>query len=163
MDVGRRPRALPAPGDLKLSLIAADHDGWILLDGRVLARTAYPRLYAALGTRYGAGDGRTTFGIPDARDGFLCAAGAKRALGATGGADSLVLGLDQIPAHSHGYARPSAKPATLKVTLGLAALSTVGDLASADATTAEAGAAAPKPIPTVPPFLAVNAFVYAGM
>lgn len=160
---GGRYRALPAPGDLKLSLIAADHDGWILLDGRLLARATYPRLYAALGVRYGAGDGRTTFGIPDARDGFLCAAGTSRTLGATGGAESHTLGLDQIPAHSHAYSRAGAKPATLKVTVGLAALSTVGDLAAADAATADAGSPKPKPIPTVPPFLAVNAFVYAGM
>lgn len=160
---GGRYRALPSPGDLKLSLIAADHDGWILLDGRLLARSAYLRLFAALGVRYGAGDGRTTFGIPDARDGFLCAAGASRVLGAKGGAESHTLALDQLPAHSHGYSRPSAKAATLKVTVGLAALSTVGDLAAAEATTTATGEAAPKPIPTVPPYLAVNAFVYAGL
>ena len=38
--------------------------GWLVCDGTALSRTAFPALYAALGTRYGAGDGATTFNIP---------------------------------------------------------------------------------------------------
>ncbi len=163
MDLGRRPRALPAPGDLKLSLIAADHDGWLLLDGRKLSRTTYARLFAALGTRFGAGDGTTTFGLPDARDGFLCAAGAARQLGTAGGAASHTLALDEVPEHKHGVVRPAARSAALKVTAGLLSVTTVSDLSTQDGETSPAGAAKPKPIPTVPPYLAVSLFVYAGM
>lgn len=44
--------------------------GWVIRDGAALSRAAYPALYAVLGTRYGAGDGFTTFNVPDDRGGF---------------------------------------------------------------------------------------------
>lgn len=41
--------------------------GWLPCQGQTLARAAYPLLFAALGTAYGAGDGATTFSLPDLR------------------------------------------------------------------------------------------------
>lgn len=38
--------------------------GWLLCDGSSVSRTDYPELYAAIGTTYGSGDGRTTFNLP---------------------------------------------------------------------------------------------------
>src|SRR5262252_8056489 len=35
--------------------------------GQNVSRTTYPELFAAYGTLYGAGDGLTTFGVPDLR------------------------------------------------------------------------------------------------
>jgi microcystin-dependent protein len=40
---------------------------WLLEDGRAISRTTYAALFTALGTTYGAGDGSTTFNIPDSR------------------------------------------------------------------------------------------------
>jgi microcystin-dependent protein len=40
-------------------------DGWIECNGTLLRRTTYSRLFAAIGTTYGEGDGSTTFKIPD--------------------------------------------------------------------------------------------------
>ncbi len=40
-------------------------DGAIVLNGAELSRTEYPDLFAVLGTTYGAGDGSTTFTLPD--------------------------------------------------------------------------------------------------
>lgn len=40
-------------------------DGWILCDGRALIRADYVELFAVIGTKYGVGDGSTTFNIPD--------------------------------------------------------------------------------------------------
>jgi microcystin-dependent protein len=40
---------------------------WLLCDGRALSRTTYAALFTSLGTAYGAGDGSTTFAIPDCR------------------------------------------------------------------------------------------------
>lgn len=54
-------------GDLKLSALTADHGGWLLCDGSAVSRTTYAALFAALGTAFGAGDGSTTFHLPDAR------------------------------------------------------------------------------------------------
>jgi microcystin-dependent protein len=45
--------------------------GWILCDGRAVSRTAYARLFAAIGTSWGNGDGSTTFNVPDTRGLFL--------------------------------------------------------------------------------------------
>lgn len=39
-------------------------DGWLICDGRLVSRTTYSQLFAAIGTVWGAGDGSTTFRLP---------------------------------------------------------------------------------------------------
>lgn len=39
--------------------------GYLLCDGSAVSRTMFPDLYDAIGTTYGAGDGSTTFNVPD--------------------------------------------------------------------------------------------------
>jgi microcystin-dependent protein len=41
--------------------------GYVLANGQALSRITYPALFAVLGTKYGAGDGSTTFLVPDMR------------------------------------------------------------------------------------------------
>ena len=41
--------------------------GWLLCDGSAISRTTYSLLFTAIGTSYGAGDGSTTFNLPDLR------------------------------------------------------------------------------------------------
>ena len=41
--------------------------GWFLCNGQLLNRTTYAALFAIIGTYYGAGDGATTFAVPDLR------------------------------------------------------------------------------------------------
>ena len=43
----------------------------LVANGAIVSRTTYARLFAAIGTRYGAGDGATTFQIPDWRGLFF--------------------------------------------------------------------------------------------
>ena len=45
--------------------------GWLKANGAAVSRTSYASLYAAIGTRFGAGDGKTTFNLPDLRGEFL--------------------------------------------------------------------------------------------
>ena len=45
--------------------------GWHLCDGAALSRATYPSLFAVIGTLHGAGDGTTTFNVPDYRGRFL--------------------------------------------------------------------------------------------
>ena len=40
--------------------------GWLLCDGSAVSRTTYYALFQAIGTGWGAGDGSTTFNLPDA-------------------------------------------------------------------------------------------------
>lgn len=42
-------------------------EGWLLCHGQAVDRTTYAGLFASLGTTYGAGDGSTTFNLPDLR------------------------------------------------------------------------------------------------
>jgi microcystin-dependent protein len=41
--------------------------GWLLCDGAAVSRTTYAALFTTLSTTYGAGDGTTTFNLPDLR------------------------------------------------------------------------------------------------
>jgi hypothetical protein len=45
--------------------------GWLMCTGQVVSRTTYAALFAAIGTTYGAGDGTTTFKLPDLRGEFI--------------------------------------------------------------------------------------------
>ncbi len=45
--------------------------GWLHANGTTLSRTTYSDLFAAIGTTFGAGDGSTTFNIPDLRGEFI--------------------------------------------------------------------------------------------
>ena len=38
---------------------------WLLCDGRAVKRKDYPYLYQVIGTKYGSGDGSTTFNLPN--------------------------------------------------------------------------------------------------
>lgn len=45
--------------------------GWLLCDGSAVSRTTYANLFAIIGTNFGAGDGTTTFNLPDLRGRFV--------------------------------------------------------------------------------------------
>lgn len=46
-------------------------DGWLECNGAAVSRTTYADLFAELGTENGAGDGSTTFNLPDLRGEFI--------------------------------------------------------------------------------------------
>lgn len=46
-------------------------DGWLKANGATISRTSYAALFARIGTTYGAGDGATTFKLPDLRGEFI--------------------------------------------------------------------------------------------
>jgi microcystin-dependent protein len=58
-------------GDVKASARSAAAPGWLLCDGTAVARSKYPALFDAIGTTFGAGDGSTTFNLPDLRGEFI--------------------------------------------------------------------------------------------
>ena len=82
--------------------------GWLLCNGTNVSRTTYAELFDVIGTTYGAGDGSTTFTIPDLRDRFPVGAGTTYALNDKGGANSVTLTKEQsgLPAHGHGFTQP---------------------------------------------------------
>jgi len=58
----------PETGEIKPFAGATAPPGYLLCAGQTVSRTAYAGLFAVLGTTYGAGDGSTTFSLPDLRD-----------------------------------------------------------------------------------------------
>ena len=71
--------------------------GWLLCDGTAVSRTTYYALFQAIGTVWGAGNGSTTFNVPDMREASPYGAGTYSAVtGTTHGAitahDALALG-----------------------------------------------------------------------
>ena len=53
--------------------------GTLVCNGGAVSRTAYAELFAVLGTKYGAGDGSTTFNLPDLRGRFVRGTGGNAA------------------------------------------------------------------------------------
>jgi hypothetical protein len=45
--------------------------GWFICDGSAVSRSTFSSLFAAIGTTWGAGDGSTTFNLPDLKNRFL--------------------------------------------------------------------------------------------
>jgi microcystin-dependent protein len=45
--------------------------GWLECNGAAVSRTTYATLFGLIGTSYGAGDGSTTFNVPDLRGEFI--------------------------------------------------------------------------------------------
>ncbi len=46
-------------------------DGWLLCNGAAVSRTTYKNLFTAIGTKWGTGDGSTTFNLPNCDSRFL--------------------------------------------------------------------------------------------
>lgn len=75
---------------------------WLICDGRAVSRTAYAELFAVIGTTYGTGDGSTTFNIPDLRGRVAVGHNTTYGLGASGGEETHLLTVNEMPSHKHG-------------------------------------------------------------
>lgn len=65
-------RALATPtGAVEAYAGATAPAGWLLCNGQAVSRTTYAALFALVGTTYGAGNGSTTFNVPDLRGEFI--------------------------------------------------------------------------------------------
>ena len=87
--------------------------GWLACDGSAVSRSTYANLFTAIGTTWGAGDGSSTFNVPDLRGAFLRGTG-------TAGVSSDYVGPaigahqdDQNASHNHGGATGSAGARTM--------------------------------------------------
>ena len=75
------PTALVPTGMIAPYAGASSPTGWAYCDGSAVSRTTYADLFAAIGTIWGAGDGSTTFNLPDLRTTFLRGSGPGRSVG----------------------------------------------------------------------------------
>jgi len=74
--------------------------GWAFCDGSLLPISDNDVLFNLIGTTYG-GDGQTTFALPNLQSRVPVHVGSGFALGQTGGAETVTLTAQQIPAHTH--------------------------------------------------------------
>ena len=93
---------LPA-GTVLFAANSATPTGWALCDGAAVSRAGNPNLFAAVGTTFGAGDGSTTFNLPDIRGRQLIGRhpSGHANVNAVGDNDGAALSARK-PDHSHG-------------------------------------------------------------
>lgn len=75
--------------------------GYLLCDGSAVLRSTYPDLFTAIGTLYGAGDGSTTFNLPNLSGKVVIGVSSNHVLGSSGGEATHTLISSEIPAHVH--------------------------------------------------------------
>jgi microcystin-dependent protein len=90
--------------------------GFLECNGAAVSRSTYAALFAIVGTTYGAGDGATTFNVPDLQDNVAVGKSGTKALASTGGANTTpvtaggniggttanaTLSTPQLASHSH--------------------------------------------------------------
>src|SRR5713101_9205564 len=74
--------------------------GWAFCNGALMAIADNTALFSLIGTTYG-GDGQTTFALPNLQSRVPVHVGQGFALAQTGGAETVSLTTNPIPAHSH--------------------------------------------------------------
>ena len=88
--------------------------GFLECNGAAVSRSTYSALFAIVGTTYGAGDGASTFNVPDLQDNVPVGKSNNKALASTGGANTVTstgniagstanatLSTAQLASHSH--------------------------------------------------------------
>ena len=88
--------------------------GFLECNGQAVSRSTYSALFAIVGTTYGAGDGSSTFLVPDLQDNVAVGKSNNKALGSAAGANTVAstgnvggstanatLSTAQLASHSH--------------------------------------------------------------
>lgn len=91
-------------GEVSFFAMVTPPTGWLKANGSAVSRTTYADLFAVVGTSYGAGDGSTTFNLPDLRGEFV--RGFDDSRGVDSGRTMGSAQVDAFGAHKHiqGYA-----------------------------------------------------------
>lgn len=84
---------------------------WLICDGSAVSRTSYADLFAVIGTKYGEGDGNTTFNLPNLKGRVPVGLDGNdtdfNTIGKTGGEKNHTLTITEMPSHDHGEVFPS--------------------------------------------------------
>lgn len=138
--------------------------GWLECVGTAISRSTYSDLFDVIGETFGAGDGSTTFNIPDFRAAFpqgrdpIVAPGSESAIGGTGGEASHILTTAEIPAHQHAQ---RVQPTTGASTNRLIAQSASGATQDSALPTGSTGGG--EAHENRPPFQTVVMMIYTGV
>jgi len=84
---------------------AVPPSGWLLCDGSAVSRTAYANLFLAIGTTHGAGNGSTTFNLPNIKGRVVVGRDTAQTefdtVGEVGGEKAHTLTVAEMPSHFH--------------------------------------------------------------
>lgn len=113
------PPPAPTPEELDMPFVgqvvefagSAIPAKWLECDGSAVSRTTYADLYGVIGQLYGAGDGTTTFNLPDFRGRSARGVGTGSGftpvvLAGKGGLEGAVLSVANLPPHNHALTDP---------------------------------------------------------
>jgi len=129
--------------------------GYLKCDGSTVSRTTYSALFGVIGTTYGAGDGSTTFRLPDIRGSFPTMGGGGAGVGgpgATGGNYQATLSVANLPAHVHGV---PGRARTASVTTNANGFERGDNTAASDLQT-DGGQGNATPFNIMPPYLSMT-------
>ena len=91
-------------GDIKMSILNYNHQGWVICDGSEVDLPKYLALYGVIGTSFGAGNNVNTFNLPNAAGKVLGTVhGTRHPLGSVDGSENHILTIEELPPHSHTY------------------------------------------------------------
>jgi microcystin-dependent protein len=88
-------------GSIYMFAGAVAPSGYAVCDGTAVSRSTYAELFGIIGTTYGAGDGSTTFNLPDLSGRVPLGVSTAMLLGDSGGEEAHVLTVNEIPQHLH--------------------------------------------------------------
>lgn len=84
-------------------------EGYLMCNGQAVARDVYANLFSVIGTLWGAGDGNSTFNVPDLRRKTTVGSGGTgttvlgNSVGQIGGQESILLTANQTGIRSHNH------------------------------------------------------------
>ena len=117
--------------------------GFLECNGAAVSRSTYAALFAVIGTTYGAGDGSTTFNVPDLQDNCCVGKSNNKALASTGGSDTVAnsgniagstanatLSTAQLASHSHASGLQGTGPRILQGGVSLPTPTNTGNTGS---------------------------------
>lgn len=137
--------AQPYVGEIRMFAGNFAPAGWMFCGGQLLPISENETLFQLIGTTYG-GDGQSTFALPNLQSRIPIHQGNGFALAESGGAESVTLTINQIPAHTHPLLASSAAGTSNSPVGNVYAESASLDIYTQDVANSNMAAAAIAPI-----------------
>lgn len=113
--------------------------GFELCDGTEVSRSTFSALFGIIGTDFGAGDGSTTFNLPNLENRVPVGVTPSKGLGTTGGSETHALTQSEMPRHEHQLTGTRTFVDDIDVTMALEQGSASDVVADITFTTASVG------------------------